>query len=685
MTVVHNSLRPLIQSRIFWLLCLISHFCLVQAVTGQTEDRPDWNSLRGNNFDGHSAETGIVHSWSSDGPPVLWTRKLGQGYSGFTGKADRIFTQFQTAVSQYVVCLDRNDGKTIWKYGYDWSYKSAGLYPGPRATPTLDDDKLYYTSPSGKLGCLKQENGSLLWEVNFVEQFDAKPIGFGYACSPLVVNDLVIIPVGGKDSSVVAFNKLTGKVVWRAGDDEISYASILPVTRNERRLLVAYLKNALLLLDQNSGELLSRKSISNGYDEHSAWPIYSEPYLWVSAPFRKGSRLFKLSDGDTPELETVWGRDAMSNDVASSVLVDGSIFGFDIYDVQSKVHRPSRGQFRCIDFLTGKSKWENGSKRERRKIQSADDVPAEQPVGHSSVIHADGKLILFNDTGELILLAANPNKFDLLARASVLGGEICWTQPMLLDRRLYLRNQTQVVCLYLGDPNDLKQQGKEILSLSDIPQSSYFDLASLIFSIEPEYAMDAPPKEWLIHWYWIMLIGGWAVAFPIALGTTAILFRNSTTRHRDFYRRLIYRALGIAIGIFGTTLISNWSGEFVFTWPLVLMLVFESLVYQTRMGSRKQSASGNENLLGNRWTGRVVALLFIATCIAYFYLCRRLSLAFEWSFLLGFPAAIPFLLGAAAFARRLTSNLWIVEWLLTAIAFSAFYWLGAAVILWKYF
>ncbi len=665
----------------FLLLCLLVAKPLAAR---QNDEQVAWEFFRGPNFDGHSTETGIVDSFPDQGPPVLWTRKLGQGYSSFVGRGGRVFTQYQNSISQFVVCLDAENGRTIWEYSYDWSYQTAGLYPGPRATPTLDGDKLYFTSPGGLLGCLRQNDGTLIWQVNLKQRFKAKSVGFGYACSPVVVDQKLFLPVGGAGAAVVAFDKENGAVIWQTGDYEISYASVLPIERGNRSMLVAFLQNSLIVLDQEIGEVLAELSLSQGYDEHSAWPIYSEPYLLISAPFREGSKLLELTGVDSFELKPVWNNELMSNDVCSSVLRNGNLYGFDIFDVQSKVHRPSRGVFRCLDFKTGKSRWENGTARQRRVLDSDEKTAATDSVGHSSIVSADGKLILLNDTGEVILIQANPERFEELARAQVLGGEICWTQPMLLNRRLYLRNHSRAVCLYLGNPADLGDSNT--MKVADIPQSSYFDIASFVFSVEPEYAMDAPTANWLVNWYWIMLAAGWGVAFPLG---TAIAFCFDRSHNGRFLRRGLVRLFAISVGIAGTTVISRWFGDFVFTWPLALAAVFELLAYQLKTRNRRQSHDStphepNCQTKDSLWPGRLALVVFVFACWAYFYLCRRLSLAFEWSFLIGFPAAIPFLLAARHYGNKPNRYALLAEWLLTAIAFTAFYWIGAAVILWKY-
>ena len=126
--------------------------------------------------------------------------------------------------------------------------------------------------------------------------------------------------------------------------------------------MLGYLQNALVCHDLRTGKRLWRRDLSLGYDEHAAWPIYDEPHLWITSPFQAGSELLELTGDPDQPLRTVWKSDLLSNDIFSSVLVDGALFGFDLQEAQAKAHRPSRGQFRCIDFLTARENWSIGSR-----------------------------------------------------------------------------------------------------------------------------------------------------------------------------------------------------------------------------------------------------------------------------------------------------------------------------------
>ena len=491
-----------------WILTLrlvIALNAWVTACISIADDQPSWPFVRGPNYDGHAIDESIDDAWPEEGPPVLWVKDLGKGYSSFVASGDRVFTQTQDVLRQSVVCLEADTGRIIWEYDYDWPYEAAGVYPGPRSTPSLYKDRLYYSTPDGVVGCLTQQTGKLIWSVDLEEQYGLQGVGFGYSCSPTIIDDLVILPVGAEGASIVALNAENGQEVWAAGDEPASYSPALPIELNGNKLVIGYLQNALVVHDRLTGELLCSKDLSSGYDEHSAWPIWSEPYLWISGPFQGGSELLKLSD-DGRKIDSVWKTDLLSNDVCSSVLVDGFVYGFDIHDIQSKTHRPSRGEFRCIDFMTGEDQWSIGDGRLYRRIS---DRPASE-IGQSSIVVAGDKLLVLNELGELILLQANSDECEELDRCQILGDGLTWTAPCLHKGRLYARNQSQAICVYVG-PDQTELTIVPRMTTADLENGQYQNLASTILAVEPEYAFDVPSNRWFFNWFMacsaIVLIG----------------------------------------------------------------------------------------------------------------------------------------------------------------------------------
>lgn len=651
-----------------------------------------WPFVRGPGFDGHSAEINLADGWSEDGPPVVWTRPVGQGYSAFVAFGDSVCTQTQTLSGQYVECLDADTGMTRWSHRYDWPYDPAGVYPGPRATPTYAEGRIVYAGPDGLTGCLDAETGREFWSVNVLQKYDGQGVGFGYACSPTIVERLVLLPVGGEGASMVALDLMSGDEVWKSGNEPASYTPAFPIQFHGQPLVVGYLQNALTISDRTTGAQLGSFDLSRGYDEHSAWPIYQEPHLWISGPFRSGSQLLSISeavatDADAPtdslKLTTVWKERSLSNDVTSSVLVDGYLYGFDIFDAQSKTHRPSRGMFRCVDFLTGEVKWSIGSGRPHREDSSTDSEPREPEVGQCGIVVADGKLIVLNELGELLLIRPNPNRYEELARTTVLGGELVWTPPILHRGRVYLRNHSQAVCVFVGEPSLLQPTYGPLLSVRDVPQTPYRNLAELILPIEPEYAFDVPSSEWLWNWY----VASMAM-LVVAFGAGKLLSMHLPSPLCEQRSARAFLTIAFGFGSSGTTVLSAMTGEFYFTWMLCVFVVFDAVAGTLRWTRGRSLYETAPTGLAVKADGPRHELLSVAglllTLLGYFLLCRRFSLVYQWIFLAGLPAALPFSSLAGWFRNRSGPMAPYSATICSLLAFSSMYVFSVEFLRWRY-
>ena len=636
-------------------------------------NQTSWPQLRGPTFDSISAETGLADSWSEEGPPLVWTCELGQGYSSFAAVGNRVFTQTQNLYQQSVVCLDAETGNTVWTHHYGWPYDGGGLYPGPRSTPTWHNGRLYFAAPDGTISCLIADSGKQVWSCNPKKKYRGLGTDFGYAASPVIVDDRIIVPVGGQDASVVALDPRDGSVIWASGESSASYATPLPIRCQGRSLVVTSLENSIALFDVASGKQIWEIEFSQGYDEHSAAPIYREPFLVVASPFKAGAKCYLLvseeradvghripetqghdkgADPDNEQLDVpvvAWETPNFSNDVASSVLVDGRVYGFDLKDPQSRLNRPSRGEFRCLDFETGRIIWSTNK------------------VGQANVIAADQKLILFTDSGELILARSGTDEYTELARTQVFHDEICWTYPTLHRGCIYLRTQTRAACFYLGQtPYNTK---RPTLSVQSIPRVYALDAKWLIGG-EREYPATVPDWIEFLAWY------KWSLA-GIVLASFAAGISFLSTRGSVVVSRVIYWLTTIAIGVLGSPFINTRQAEYVLLWPLVLWTTFQltinTITWTERLADRKFY----------RWHSRASGLFFIATCAVYFHLCRSLGYAIEWSFLTGFLPAFPV---AAIAARFLTKRhrFWpAFDLVASALSFSTYFWFSVIFIKWK--
>jgi outer membrane protein assembly factor BamB len=623
-----------------------------------------WPHLRGPGYDGHSSETELADAWPAAGPPVLWTKEIGAGYSGVIAQGGRVYTQGQGLTEQKLFALDADTGRTVWEHGYTWPYQAAGMFPGPRATPTRVGGRIYFAAPNGVVGCVEAADGRAVWSVNVIQRFDGRGASFGYACSPVVEEGLVVLPVGGAAASVVALDAETGATRWAAGGAPASYCSAVPITFRGRRQVVVLLQNSVVGIDLKSGRLLWEQTFARGFDEHAAAVLYDEPYLRTMQAYRAGSDLFELEPG-APEEERdgVPGcrirrvrRDAqMSNDVASSVLVGGFVYGFDLREMQASPGRPSRGTFRCMDFKTGEVRWSS------------------EGPGQAQLVAADGKMLMLNDRGQALLVRADPRRYEELGRADVFPGETCWTAPALHRGRLYLRSPTRAACLFVGKAQRMSaRQRAQASPLAGVARRAPGAEAVWLLGAEREYPFELPDLWELGRWYGFSL--GALAAAGFAAGAVHGAVRRWSGRWRRWPAAVFWVGV-VVLGVMVTRLANRHGGGFVFTWPVALLAVHQLAlagVLASRGAGRSERAE---------WVGVAGAGLLVAACLVYFKLTRQVNLAPAWYFLVIFPAAWPVAVPAARRVGRAGKLVGDVVWM--GVVFSTYFWAAGGVMLWR--
>jgi len=378
----------------------------------------DWPQWRGPRQDGVSTETGLLTDWPENGPPELWRVPLGAGYSSVSVVRDRAYTMFADDQGEFIVALDANAGKTLWKVRSGELFENS-YGDGPRATPTVQDGKVYTLGATGSLLCLDAATGERVWGLNILEKLGGENLDYGLAASPVVIGKMLLV-VGGKDGkSLAALDKTTGEVLWTSLRDLGGYSTPIPVEVDGMKQIVVLMGQAVVGVSPDDGTELWRHPWKTTMDANVATPIFHDGRLFISTGYGTGCGMFKLSaDGGKPTAELLWANKNMKNYFSTSVLVDGYLYGF------------NNTRLVCMDFETGEAKWNKSG------------------FNRGSVLCADGKLIIFGERGTLAIAEAIPAEYKELASAEILDGRT-WVVPTLADGRLFVRGEKELVCLKL--------------------------------------------------------------------------------------------------------------------------------------------------------------------------------------------------------------------------------------------
>jgi outer membrane protein assembly factor BamB len=399
------------------LLILMWHFSNSMLTTALGNgSRIEWPQWRGPNRDGVSQETGLLNSWQQDGPKVLWRIPFGHGYSGISILRGRLYTMFAPEEDEFVVCLNASNGEELWRFRTDSKFTNEHG-DGPRSTPTVNEDAVFALGSKGKLHALDARNGERLWEHDLVDEFGSKIPGWGFATSPLVEANLLVVEVGGKDGkSVVAFDKKSGDLVWTSPTDEPGYSSPIAITFNGIRQIIIFTSQGPVSVSPTDGKIYWKYLWPEGIN--IATPLFiPEGQVFVSASYDKGAVLVKMtSDGGAVTVDEVWKSRVMKNHFNASVLHGNYLYGFD------------NAFLKCIEAKTGVEQW------------------VARGFGKGSLIYADGNLIVVGDEGRLALIEATPLEYREKGDVQLLQGK-CWTAPTLAGGRLYVRNHEELVCL----------------------------------------------------------------------------------------------------------------------------------------------------------------------------------------------------------------------------------------------
>jgi len=416
----------------------------------------DWPEWRGKDRQGVWNETGILKAFPAQGLQVKWSVPLHPGYSGPSVSQGRVFVMDHrksaaTAVTERILCLDEATGRTLWSKSWPADYRGLDYHNGPRITPTVDGDRVYALGAKGMLYCLRASDGKELWSSDFVRDFQAEIPGWGTSNAPIVHNNLLIALTAGKgNAKVTAFDKLTGKPVWKAlsaEDSEPGYSQPILI-HNPTPQLIVWHAGAIDALDPATGKQLWSHPFRVRMNTPIATPSWAAPHLLVSG-FFDGARMLQLNSAPPALLWRSEDGNEVKSDKLHTLMSQPIIEGDYVYGVCSF------GQLRCLRRSTGERIWES----------QAATVERVRNTSAWLVRHRD-RTVIFNDRGELILAHLRPSGYDEISRTTIIeptsppGGRrekkaVVWSHPAFANRHIIVRNDEKIIRLSL-DENDYR-------------------------------------------------------------------------------------------------------------------------------------------------------------------------------------------------------------------------------------
>lgn len=400
---------------------------LLVGVTAATAPAADWTQWLGPKRDGSSAET--VEPWK-DAPKEAWRKEVGVGFSSPVVAAGRVFVHARVPDKEQeeVVAFDANAGGELWRHAYDRAKYSSVLNTGPQATPTVAGKKLYAYGITGVLSCLNVADGQPHWQVDVLKKFQARLPRFGVCCSPLVVGNRVIVSVGGKDSSVVAFDTDSGEVAWQALDEAAGTSSpVLYAAKGQKLPDVVFMTTLRVVgLNPLDGTVAWEYPLPFQPSGTAPTPIVAGDRI-ITSTMTNGSTAIQFAAGETTSADKAWQVKDLHGYFSSGTAAKDRAF------IVTNVLKPvPRADLACVNLSTGDVLWKK---------------PAQGYFHFGLIRTANEKLLLLDDTGTLKLVDATAKEFKALCSAKVCGGNL--VTPALSDGRLYVRDDAGLACISL--------------------------------------------------------------------------------------------------------------------------------------------------------------------------------------------------------------------------------------------
>lgn len=402
-----------------------------EAVIPATELRDkgeaDWPRWRGANGDAKSAVTGIIKNWSN-GLKQLWeVNYLCQGEASTTWSSpviqgDRLIVCGRDEDNDLVFCLNTTDGSLLWKAQYAAKATSThGM--GMRATPCIDENRVYTFGRSGDLVCWDLKDGTKLWHKNVRDEGGKEP-KWGHSSSPLLSGEHILVQ-GGGSARVIAYNKITGEVVFKSGQGDAGYAPIVPITLGDKLAYLVFHGKGFAAVTADTGKELWNTTWETPYGVNATTPLVSGDRIFITSGYKTGAQMLQASDTG---YKILWTTDAMAAHHSDGYILDGFLYGYSGQSLQNK------GAFKCLELASGAEKWSTNK------------------MGWGTCMYVDGHLICLDIKGNLFLMKPDHEKFIKVTELPRALGDVkgpVWTLPVIANDKLYLRFKQRLVCYSL--------------------------------------------------------------------------------------------------------------------------------------------------------------------------------------------------------------------------------------------
>lgn len=394
----------------------------------------DWPQILGPNRDGVAVGEKLDPAKLPEKMKAVWQVEIGEGYAGPAVVEDRVILFHRDRDSEVLEARSTKDGASIWKQEFEATYQSR-IDPdrGPRAVPVIVDKRVLAWSPSGKLHCVELANGNLVWSRDLFEEYSGDENYFGAASSPLVLGDRVLVNVGGRPhSGIVCVSLETGKTLWHDTDEGTSYSSPIPFTTDKGTIALFVTRLNFCGISPENGQVLFKVPFGRtGPTVNAAIPLIKEKSVFLTASYGIGALALDLSQN--PPVEIWRNEDGVSSQYVTPVRKGDLVFACDGREDGGE------GDLVCFELATGKEKWR------------------EKGIKISHLILVDEHLLVNSVEGELTIVKANGEKFEVEHRSQLVEGS-SRSLPALSNGRLYVRtnsarNRAQLFCFDLNGAN----------------------------------------------------------------------------------------------------------------------------------------------------------------------------------------------------------------------------------------